>query len=525
MAFYLGSVKMTKNYWCILILLLVLCSSCAVSGKHIRKQSISPIDMGLNKAQTGEERYNVLLLTHKMALQNGLYVDYSGITKIDLIIPKGAESIPLGAYNDFAGVVLNVTNNNQDLFLFTYANKSESVDVSNLEIDKGVFRRIPQLKKGERLLAIEDQTPWIDNRKGYSYGHYRRDIMLLKKGKAQNKTVMPYGNNISKPICRLYELKDEVVTFSNITLNRSDNSTKKTFLCFFRGLDNLLLKSVVLNTPQNDMVNDVAIQVLDATNVRFEDVRINGTYSKSNHSGYGISMNNIWNFYAYHLYGNGKWGVFGNNNINVATLEDCEINRFDIHCYGRDVTFSNVKFFKWYNQFSSVFGDIRFNDCVFKSFTPVLYEPSYNAINEHRISFNNCTFYADIDHNSLIKVGAINTERNSRPELNKKCWPQLFVENLKVISTSWKVSDLFLFNTSTVEKGAMLDTLAPIVINGIEVNYLEKSDPIKVSVSNMEVESRGDVKVEVRNIYIKEKTKGINNVGDDSIYVNIKKHN
>ena len=71
--------------------------------------------------------------------------------------------------------------------------------------------------------------------------------------------------------------------------------------------------------------------------------------------------------------------MFGNNNINTALIENSEINRFDIHCYGRDISFKDVVFVNLYNQFSSTFGTIRFDRCTFRHFTPVLYEASYNS--------------------------------------------------------------------------------------------------------------------------------------------------
>lgn len=509
----------------LIVAILLYATGCVSNSLTVSyKGSISPNIYGLQQAKTGEERYEILLRTHKEAVQKGLMVDYRGIDTINLTIPKGAESIPLGSINDFNGVVFNVSNQNKDVYLFSYVNKAEPIDVPAHLIDKGLFLEIPRLNSGKKLLVIEDQNPWVENRKGYSYGHIRRDILLLKYGKAQNQTIMPYDNQQSLPKCKVYDLGIPYIKIEKLILNRTDNSSYKTFMCNIVGTNNVQINNVTINTPKNDMVEDLAINIVDCTNVYFENVTINGTYSRSDYSGYGICMNNIWNFYAFNLYGNGDWGVFGNNNINVATLENCEINRFDTHCYGRDFAFSTIKFFKWYNQFSSVFGDIKFKDCEFRSFTPVLYEPSYNAINEHRLSFNDCTFYADVDHNSLIKVGSTNTERNSRPELNKKCWPQLFIKNLKVVTTSWKVSDLFLFNTSIVEQGAMLDTIAPIVIDGIEVSYIEKSAPMKVSVSNRVVESRSDVKVEARNICFKEINKSISIRDNDNIYVNIKKH-
>ena len=160
---------MKKIFKGISILFAVIClAGCASSKVSQSIKSVSPYSFGLLKAKTGEERFNVLLQTHKYANQNGLSVDYSGIHKIDLIIPKGAESIPLSIVNDFANVVFNVTNKTEDCFLFSYVNKSVNVDVAKHLIDRRVFTSIKQLKSGTVILSIADENPWIENRKGYN---------------------------------------------------------------------------------------------------------------------------------------------------------------------------------------------------------------------------------------------------------------------------------------------------------------------------------------------------------------------
>ena len=71
--------------------------------------------------------------------------------------------------------------------------------------------------------------------------------------------------------------------------------------------------------------------------------------------------------------------MFGNNNVNKAMLQNCDINRFDIHCYGKDVSFEKCSFVDFYNQFSSVYCELYFRSCTFTSFFPILMEYSYNA--------------------------------------------------------------------------------------------------------------------------------------------------
>lgn len=389
----------------------------------------------LNDIETGEERYNVLLKVHKDAIEKGFSVDYNGIDTINITIPNGAESIPLSAENDFAGVVFNVTNNGNDIFLFSFINKANAIDVSASSIDRGRFTEYPQLAHGNKLLAIEDKTPWVKNRMGYKYGHVRKDILLLKNGKAKNIPIMPYDNKDSSPSCVYYNLNEsDKISISNLTLTRTAVSISETYLCNIIGINNVSLQNITINTPKSDKVNDVAILINDCTNINFENVTINDTYSREDYSGYGIVLGNVWHFKANHLKCSANWGVFGNNNINTAIVENSDINRFDVHCYGRNIVFKNCIFRNLYNQFSSVYGKIEFSDCDFMDFTPVLFEPSYNAYVKLDLKFKNCRIYSSREHNYLIyAVGLTGDCTGERKELRRQEYPNLYINGLSVI--------------------------------------------------------------------------------------------
>lgn len=464
--------------------------------------SISPIEYVLLKAKTGEDRYNVLLKTHKQAIEKGLRVDYSGLRSIDITIPENATSIPLGQVNDFSDVVFNVTNNAKDVYLFSYVNRAIAISVSGMAIDNGYFVAFSQLRSGRKLLSIEDKNPWVENRKTYSYGHQRKDILLVENGKAKNHPVMPYNNNQSAPTCKFYEVVYPFIQLSGITLNRSSGSTSKTFLCKIVGADDVRVRNVVINTPASDLVSDSAIRIQDCTNVLFENVSIDGTYSRRDYSGYGISMNNVWNYYATKLIAKGNWGVFGNNNINTAHIENSEINRFDIHCYGRDVTFKNVVFVDRYNQFSSTFGTIRFDNCIFKHFVPVLYEASYNAYTPHSVSFNSCVFHLDTQHNYLIAAGRLSPEENSRVELNDKCWPNVTINKMKVI-VEGDAASFNVFNVAVDPKfEGCVHAIENITINGLSFETINSMKAIPINLVSRDVKTEKPLKVKVNKLNV-----------------------
>lgn len=429
-------------YVCLVCSLLVSCAT----GSHsvFCKRDLSPNDFGLTRARSGEERFRILYKTHTAAVAAGVNVSYAGIKRIDLEIPQDAVSIPLTEKNDFAGVEFRVHNTKKNFCLFIYSPKSTAVTVSKRDIDRGDFRSYSQLARGRVLLAVSDEKPWVENREGYKYGHVRKDILLLKNGLAQNKTVMPYNNSNSSHSCAFYPMRINGMTVSNVSLQRSENSTFKTYLMNVSGVDGLKLENVSIHTPENQGESDVAITIKDCTNVTFEKVRIDGTYSRSDHSGYGVSMNNIWNFKVRKMYGHGNWGVFGTNNVNVASFEDSDINRFDIHCYGRDVSFKNVTFRDKYNQFASVFGTISFEGCTFIDFRPIVNGPSYNAYVEYDVVMKDCVIRQSQGKVVLIDEGYIDNRVNSRLELSHRCLPNIDISNL-TIQVGEEVQKAYLF--------------------------------------------------------------------------------
>ena len=501
MAYYSKWVMRNKTWLLALlwgVFLAFGCASMATGGAN--KKNLSPYDYGLSKARTGEDRYKVLYNTHVAAAAAGVNVNYSGIGQIDLVIPKDAKSIPLTSVNDFAGVEFNVKNTQKDFYLFSYSVKSNPVKVAKQDIDKGNFKRYPQLRTGRVLLVVSDDNPWVKNREGYSYGHTRKDILLLKNGRAVNKTVMPYDNNDSSPSCAYYTLADKGLTVFNITLNRSKDSSKKTYLLNVIGIDGLVLEGVTIHTPENQGESDVAITIKECTNVTFKDVTIDGTYSRTDYSGYGVSLNNIWNFKATNMYGHGNWGVFGTNNVNVASFEDCDINRFDIHCYGRDISFRNVTFRDKYNQFASVYGTIAFESCRFIHFCPVLNGQSYNAYVGYDVVMNNCTFDICRGKNILIDQGRLDEKVNSRPELSGRSIPNVSIKNLKVIVPK-DVPNVYLFFFRGGEKiDRELGYLSNVSISGVNFIYEEGCAPANFHLSNISLPVAREIKSTLKDI-------------------------
>lgn len=456
---------------CILFIVCLI-SGCAIVLKS-QTRFVYIKDYGLNDAETDMERYMLLKKAHTDAVTKGFNISYKGIIKLNIEIPKNAESIPLTYYTDFAGVTINVKNNNKDIPLFIKASLSEStIDLEKYNIDNRDFTNISALNKGVIMLSIKDDSLWVDKRTGYSYGHTRKDILLIKNGRAINSVVMPYDNVQSKPRCTYHKINKKPIIIKNLTLNRVSESKAKTFFVEITGSNNVLLENIVINTIPNDsIIGDKIIKLSDCTNVKLRKIHINGTYSTKDKYGYGISMDNIWNFEADGLYANGNWGVFGTKNVNTVLIKNSDINRFDIHCYGKDVTFKNSVFRDWYNQFSSVYGNISYNKCHFIDFTPYHTDYTYNAYVPFNLSFDDCIWEVTSKRHYLIYIGYANDEINTRQELSHKCWPNVNIHDME-FKMSECVQSIMLFHV----KGKVSPNCSISYISDIKISDLKITD-------------------------------------------------
>lgn len=486
----------------LLLLALYILSSCAELS-HITgaKKSISPFDFGWSSSKTGIEQYEALLNTHRAAITAGVNVDYSGIDTIRIEFPRKPYRIPLSLYNDFKGCVFIVKNNVGNCCLFNIANSSSTISIGKKSIDSGDFRSYSSLRKGKWLLIIEDENPWVLNRSGHSYSHIRKDVLLIKKGRAINSVTMSYDNDNSQPKCSVIKVNRHPLVIKNINIIRDSDCTFVTHIAQITGFNNVIISNVSINTPQNALSGDQGIRIYDCSNVSLNNVHIDGTYSQKNKYGYGISLNNVWNFTASDFYGFGNWGVFGNNNVNTAHIKNSALNRFDIHCYGKDVFFSRVAFSGLYNQFASVYGTILFEKSVFLDFIPMINGGSYNSYVPHDIVFNDCIINATPSKNYLFKMVSLGADPNPREELSVKCLPNISVRNL-TIHMNDGLSTFYLFRSESAIKTRPLGYISNISISGLKI-VSDGTTPIReIGFSNENLNTREPVGCSLSNVVI-----------------------
>lgn len=462
----------------------------------VHAKTLSPLDYGLLKARTGEERFEVLYRTHSIAVERHCRVSYKGIQRIEIEVPKSAKSIPLSYYTDFSDVEITVKNNNKSISLFVLVQELLKIDVAKEDLINKAFKGYSVLKNGNNLLVVEDKTPWVKNRSGYSFGAIRKDILLLKRGIAENDVIASYQNSTSLPLfyyCPVYKKRSVI---KNLKFVRSKDSDHITTLFNISNQNNVFIHNVSVATPPGTgLYGDAIFYFENCTNITLEDIIVNGTYSTTDKYGYAISMNNVWNSHFIRLKAYGDWGIFGNNNVNYAILDDCDINRFDIHCYGRDVYSFGTVFRDKYNQFSSLYGDLCFENCQFIDSIPVLFEPSYSAYTPFNLVIKKSIIMCREGKPYLINAGFLEpSSEEAREELKKVSWPNIKLDNVDILLPSGK-NELTLFQVLG-ESNVAVDFIDQISLKAVRVNSGAKSEP-KIRLSNKKTKTNKVIKVSI----------------------------
>ena len=403
------------------------------SGVTMQQEPLNPLSYGLRDAKDGKERYEVLYACHKEAYDYGRPISYAGIDTIWLEIPDGAKAMPLPNNTDFAGVVIFVRNDSdKDITLF-YLNgeTAKPLNIDRSLLDSGDFRSVSELQAGNYLLIIADKNKWTF-RDGYGYEVYRNDLLYVSDGHSLNHPVTTYMNPAAEPSCSYVPITTEQKTIENVTIHRGRNEKHKTYCFSISNQNNVLIRNIHITTPKTKFNADRAIGINNSANCTIQDVQIDSTYSYPGAYGYAIGMNNVWNTNFVRFKADAAWGVFGTNNVSNITLRECDVNRFDIHCYGRDAYLVNCTFRNKQTQFSSMYGEVVFDSCHFIDCIPVRIRSSYNAYTPFDIKIRHCTFDATLRHHALVNVMLLSTEPNPRPELAPRCWPNIYVEDLTV---------------------------------------------------------------------------------------------
>lgn len=386
---------------------------------------------------------------------------------------------------DFSHWKFKVTDEDTNrLCFFELEKKSPAIQsssgtyITKSDIDTGNFRHIPELAHGKKLLKVKDLKEWTFRTElgAQPKQFMREDIILIEDGIATNTPIAPYDTPttaINYEHCDI--TNDTPVIMENLTFLRDAGMTDAVGLISmawqndvtFRNIHISFFNSITTSTP----AGDYAFNIYYCTNVTFENVTIDQTFSKPRNSGYAFYMQALYNVTFRNCTAFGNWGVIGSFDLNRVYLENCRLNRFDIHCYGKDVKCTNCTFENTltyvndqgalvdnpnrYNQFSSFYGTLHFQNCTFNNFYPVLLEPSYHTYTGFDLVMENCTMTPN-PASAIVLAGFLESGGCRRTEFHKTCWPNIHIIEAKMEGfVSDKPLHLFYLNERPVDPQAM----------------------------------------------------------------------
>lgn len=433
---------------------------------------VSPYDFGLREAADGIGRYWALFNAHTFAVANGLEVSYEGIDTLEIELPENFACIPLGPRTDFGGLILYVTNHSRHNALFSMSCDPTLLPLTKAMVDSGDFSTIPELAHGDKLLALTDKRPWTE-RIGYDYLIHRQDLIWIHDGQGMNKPIAPWNTDSTILDASYFDVDTSKKVFRGLTLHRMPESTFRTACLYMKGQFNVLVEDVHVTTPKSKMIADGVFSVNNSAKITFRNVTVDGTYSgygRWRGYGYAFSLTNLWGATFERVVADGNWGVFGTNNLSNTTLQDCDINRFDIHCYGRDALLKRCTLRQRQTQFSSMYGTVTFDSCRFIDCIPVRIRSSYNAYTPFDIVMNDCTFELTMRYHSLVNVMLLDTAANPRPELSVKCWPNLNIHNMTlVVPASVHTFNLYDPTGKLSELKKPVDYISNVTVEGLKI--------------------------------------------------------
>ncbi len=440
-----------------------------ISNNIFASDFISPLNFGLDKAKTDIERYLVLLECHKEAIRRNKAVSYVNIDTIRIEIPLGAKSIPLSSKTDFSNVVIIVENNVEDLCLFEISSRYCKTDIP-FEMLRERSRLNFLNEKAVYLVSVEDKNTWVKERSGYSYPAIRKDLLVVNEGMVQNDPIVPYNRTTSSPKCVLANVAKEKGYFRNLSFERSTKSKFITRLLTCNFQYNFIISNVKVKTPEDEnLYGDAIFTIQNSAKILFDNIVVSGTYSQSNKYGYAFSLGNVYDIMMSGLKCEAKWGAFCVNCAQKVEVKNSKINRFDLHCYGRDFKLKKCFFNGTSSGYSSMFGQLEFEHCVFSECSPVSFRQDYNANTPFDLSFSSCTFNLNRLHPALVYVNGLSDEINIRPELSQKCLPNINVENC-MINLSEDINKWFVFYMGKVNYKLPVEYIKKISIKNILVN-------------------------------------------------------
>lgn len=494
---------------------------------------IRPSDLQGN----GESVYRRLVARHREAMSLGrdTRVVYPRGRVARMTIPADAAPIPLTAHTDFGGCTFEVENQTVDhLFLFSMDARDdlqddETIDIARLAqarrrvqvtgetIDRGDFTAIPALARGEHLLYIYDPRVWSVGGVSGNLQVFRRDVIYVIDGRAQNAPIQPYAASDSL-LCFYDDVKQHTApAFEHLTFNRAASSTCCTYLFRACGQVGLQVRDIAMLTPPEDTtralrpayIDDRCIYVRHSVNTLLEDIHVDGTYSARHAHGYAFRLINLARTTLRRVTADGSWGINCGFYLGTVTLDACMLNRFDCHCYCAHFTFNHCTFRTDLSRYSSdhccctvtsAFGQMVFSHCRFVYARPLIVSPMYSgAFSGFDLAFRDCLF--DVLPRYYYLVEGLRFDRSE----TMRSLPNLTLSRCTFrVSQGLDAGRIYLFHFNNQKNDDLYDrevgTLHSVILNRVRVLPAQPDGkPVPVWLCNKRLTYRRDMHINIHD--------------------------
>ena len=401
-------------------------------------------------------------------------------------VPSNGSYIKLPPQVNFNGwTIIGVNQKNQKWPLFSLekfsTDRRTDFHLTKTDVDKGDYVNCPELCSGRKILVLQDQKEWTYRTDGNDTGpFYRRDVIALNDGVPENKPIAPWDTLSTALSYYYYEANNDPVVIENLTFKRYRNPGSYGILKLIR-IDakyDVTFRNITVEFTESSgsitKTEDSCFEVYNSAHVKFINITVNGTYSSATSYGYAFYLDNVYDISFHDVTASGLWGVIGTRNLNRTYLKDCAMNRMDIHCYGRDVRCVDCSFIneesnvRISNDYSSLFGSLHYERCIFRKSLPVYLAADYHAYSGFDLVMDSCTLDYPNHSGCIIKAGYIETPEKKRPEFQKINWPNVHIINL-TLSNFPSNPTLYLFKLLSAPENPSVNTIGHIT--QVSVNF------------------------------------------------------
>lgn len=386
------------------------------------------------------------------------------------IFKHGTDVIHVKYDMDLSGSTILVTNDNcysmylilnDDEKLYTYTTK---INKSYLKQGTCHFPMEDNSLPSNCVLHIIDNNAWSTrNDAGNIYEDFRKELMFHNVfGICSGDLTFGFDdeNTDLKVSYSYYNPKRLTIVGCKVRLETTPNVTIGTFNC---KRHNTHIKDIFIDPKPNSIGNDnhfknSVIKFEDCYNVEVSNIsgiNIAGKEATKQGSGYSIRFVNCYKATIRDCNINGLWGATAMNNVKDVYIENCILNRVDVHNYFSNLFIQGTTIYDWGVNIGCGTGILSFNNCKFVNLTRpnvggqtlINLNNTYGQLFTGTISMRDIELITEGLDVAIVKLNYVDSTGDSRCLVKM---PNVIVDNLVGKNISDKKCKLYMYRLSGV---------------------------------------------------------------------------